>query len=121
MTFDYGNNLRAQARQAGVANAFDIPGFMPEYIRPLFCQGKGAVPVGFRAVRRSEDIRVTDEAALEMFGHDEALVRWINLARERIAFQGLPARILWLGCGDRALRPSHQRVGARRPDQGHQS
>ena len=101
VTFDYGNNLRAQARQAGVANAFDIPGFVPEYIRPLFCEGKGP----FRWVALSgdpEDIRVTDEAALEMFPHNEALVRWIHLARERVAFQGLPARILWLGYGERA-------------------
>jgi urocanate hydratase len=101
VTFDYGNNIRAQAQQAGVADAFDIPGFVPEYIRPLFCQGKGP----FRWVALSgdpEDIRVTDEAALEMFGHDDALVRWIGLARERVAFQGLPARILWLGYGERA-------------------
>ena len=101
VTFDYGNNIRAQARQAGVANAFDIPGFVPEYIRPLFCQGKG--PFRWAALSGDpEDIRVTDEAALEMFGHDEALVRWIHLARERVAFQGLPARILWLGYGARA-------------------
>jgi urocanate hydratase len=101
VTFDYGNNLRAQAQKAGVANAFDIPGFVPEYIRPLFCQGKGP----FRWVALSgdpEDIRITDDAALEMFGHDEALARWIRLARERVAFQGLPARILWLGYGERA-------------------
>ena len=101
VTFDYGNNIRAQAQQAGVANAFEIPGFVPEYIRPLFCEGKGP----FRWVALSgdpEDIRVTDEAALEMFGHDAALVRWITLARQRVAFQGLPARILWLGYGDRA-------------------
>jgi urocanate hydratase len=101
VTFDYGNNIRAQARQAGVANAFDIPGFVPEYIRPLFCEGKG--PFRWAALSGDpEDIRVTDEAALEMFGYDEALVRWIHLARERVAFQGLPARILWLGYGDRA-------------------
>ena len=101
ITFDYGNNLRAQARLAGVGNAFDIPGFVPEYIRPLFCEGKGP----FRWVALSgdpEDIRVTDDAALEMFGRDDALVRWIHLARERVAFQGLPARILWLGSGERA-------------------
>jgi urocanate hydratase len=101
VTFDYGNNIRAQAKQAGVANAFDIPGFVPEYIRPLFCEGKG--PFRWAALSGDpEDIRATDEAALEMFGHDEALVRWIRLARERVAFQGLPARILWLGYGDRA-------------------
>jgi urocanate hydratase len=101
VTFDYGNNIRAQAKQAGVANAFDIRGFVPEYIRPLFCEGKG--PFRWAALSGdSDDIRVTDEAALEMFGHDEALVRWIHLARERVAFQGLPARILWLGYGERA-------------------
>jgi urocanate hydratase len=101
VTFDYGNNIRAQAQQAGVAKAFEIPGFVPEYIRPLFCQGKGP----FRWVALSgdpEDIRVTDEAALEMFGDDAVVARWIRLARERVAFQGLPARILWLGYGERA-------------------
>ena len=101
VTFDYGNNIRAQARQAGVAEAFDIPGFVPEYIRPLFCEGKG--PFRWAALSGDpEDIRVTDEAALELFGHDESLARWIGLARTRIAFQGLPARILWLGYGERA-------------------
>ncbi|PYR61470.1 MAG: urocanate hydratase [Acidobacteria bacterium] len=101
VTFDYGNNIRAQAQQAGVANAFDIPGFVPEYIRPLFCEGKG--PFRWAALSGDpEDIRMTDEAALEMFANDEALVRWITLARERVPFQGLPARILWLGYGDRA-------------------
>ena len=101
VTFDYGNNIRAQAREAGVADAFDIPGFVPEYIRPLFCEGKG--PFRWAALSGDpDDIRVTDDAALDMFGRDEALVRWIHLARERVAFQGLPARILWLGCGERA-------------------
>jgi urocanate hydratase len=101
VTFDYGNNIRAQAQLAGVANAFEIPGFVPEYIRPLFCEGKG--PFRWAALSGDpDDIRVTDEAALEMFGHDAALVRWITLARQRVAFQGLPARILWLGYGDRA-------------------
>ncbi len=101
VTFDYGNNIRAQAQLAGVANAFDIPGFVPEYIRPLFCEGKG--PFRWAALSGDpDDIRVSDEAALEMFGHDEALARWIRLARERVAFQGLPARILWLGYGERA-------------------
>jgi len=101
VTFDYGNNIRAQARQAGVAHAFDIPGFVPEYIRPLFCEGRG--PFRWAALSGDpEDIRVTDEAALEMFGHDEPLARWLRLARERVAFQGLPARILWLGYGERA-------------------
>jgi urocanate hydratase len=101
VTFDYGNNIRAQAAQAGVQNAFDIRGFVPEYIRPLFCEGKGP----FRWVALSgdsEDIHVSDAAALEMFGHDASIARWIRLARERIAFQGLPARILWLGYGERA-------------------
>ncbi|HEY7285210.1 MAG TPA: urocanate hydratase [Vicinamibacterales bacterium] len=101
VTFDYGNNIRAQAQQVGVANAFDIHGFVPEYIRPLFCQGKG--PFRWAALSGDpEDIRVTDDAALEMFGHDDALVRWVLLARKRVAFQGLPARILWLGYGERA-------------------
>ena len=101
VTFDYGNNIRAQAREAGVANAFDIPGFVPEYIRPLFCEGKG--PFRWAALSGDpEDIRATDQAALEMFPHNEALVRWIRLAQERVAFQGLPARILWLGYGERA-------------------
>jgi urocanate hydratase len=101
VAFDYGNNIRAQAKLAGVANAFDIPGFVPEYIRPLFCEGKG--PFRWAALSGDpEDIRVTDEAALEMFPHNESLVRWIHLAQERVAFQGLPARILWLGYGERA-------------------
>jgi urocanate hydratase len=101
IVFDYGNNIRAQARAAGVADAFDIPGFVPEYIRPLFCTGRGP----FRWVALSgdpEDIRISDEAALEMFAADPALVRWIHLVRERVPFQGLPARILWLGYGERA-------------------
>jgi urocanate hydratase len=101
IVFDYGNNIRMQAKLAGVENAFDIPGFVPEYIRPLFCEGKG--PFRWAALSGDpNDIRVTDDAALEMFGHDDALVRWIHLARERVAFQGLPARILWLGYGERA-------------------
>jgi len=101
IAFDYGNNIRAQAVKAGVRDAFDIPGFVPEYIRPLFCEGKGP----FRWVALSgdaEDIRVTDRAALEMFAHDEGLCRWIRMAGERVQFQGLPARICWLGYGDRA-------------------
>ncbi len=101
ITFDYGNNIRAQAEKAGVKNAFDIPGFVPQYIRPLFCEGKGP----FRWVALSgdpEDIHATDRAALEMFAHDEPLCRWIRLAGERVAFQGLPARICWLGYGERA-------------------
>jgi len=101
VTFDYGNNIRAQAVKGGVANAFDIPGFVPEYIRPLFCEGKG--PFRWAALSGDPaDIHATDRAALEMFAHDEALCRWIKLASERVAFQGLPARIFWLGYGERA-------------------
>jgi urocanate hydratase len=101
VTFDYGNNIRAQAKRAGCENAFDIPGFVPEYVRPLFCEGKG--PFRWAALSGDpDDIRVTDDAALEMFADDPALCRWIALARERVAFQGLPARICWLGYGDRA-------------------
>jgi urocanate hydratase len=101
VTFDYGNNLRAQARLAGVEDAFEIPGFVPEYIRPLFCQGRGP----FRWVALSgnpEDIRKTDELALELFPDDHVLSRWLRLARERVQFQGLPSRICWLGYGERA-------------------
>ncbi len=101
ITFDYGNNIRAQAVKAGVANAFDIPGFVPEYIRPLFCEGKGP----FRWVALSgdpADIARTDRLALEMFPENRVLARWMKLAQERIQFQGLPARICWLGFGERA-------------------
>ncbi len=101
ITFDYGNNLRGQAKLVGVANAFDIPGFVPEYIRPLFCEGQGP----FRWVALSgdaKDIARTDRAVLETFPHNEHLCRWIKLAGERVAFQGLPARICWLGYGERA-------------------
>jgi len=101
VTFDYGNNIRAQAEKAGVADAFEIPGFVPEYIRPLFCEGKG--PFRWAALSGDPgDIHATDELVLEMFSGDEALVRWIHMARERVAFQGLPARICWLGYGGRA-------------------
>jgi len=101
VTFDYGNNIRAQARTAGVADAFDIPGFVPEFIRPLFCEGKG--PFRWAALSGDPgDIRATDQAALEMFADNEPLCRWVRMAGERIAFQGLPARILWLGYGERA-------------------
>jgi urocanate hydratase len=101
VTFDYGNNIRAQAQRAGVKNAFDIPGFVPEYVRPLFCEGKG--PFRWAALSGDpDDIKVTDEAALDMFAEDAALCRWIRMARERVAFQGLPARICWLGYGARA-------------------
>ena len=101
IVFDYGNNIRQEARQAGVADAFEIPGFVPEFIRPLFCEGKG--PFRWAALSGDpQDIHRTDEAVLEMFPADEALGRWIRLARDRVAFQGLPARICWLGYGDRA-------------------
>jgi len=101
VTFDYGNNIRAQAKKAGVEKAFDIPGFVPEYIRPLFCQGKGP----FRWVALSgdrEDIARTDRLALEVFPKNKTLARWMKLARDRIQYQGLPARICWLGYGERA-------------------
>ena len=101
VTFDYGNNLRGQAHdQRNVKNAFDFPGFVPAYIRPLFCEGKGP----FRWVALSgdpEDIYTTDKVILELFPEDKALARWIKMAQDRIAFQGLPARICWLGQGDR--------------------
>ena len=101
IVFDYGNNIRAQAVRGGVAEAFDIPGFVPEYIRPLFCRGKG--PFRWAALSGDPaDIEATDTLALDMFNSDEALCRWIRLARERVAFQGLPARIFWLGYGERA-------------------
>jgi urocanate hydratase len=101
VAFEYGNNLRAQAVLAGVADAFAIPGFVPEYIRPLFCEGMGP----FRWVALSgdpEDIYRTDQAVLDTFPHKESLTRWIRLARDKVHFQGLPARICWLGYGERA-------------------
>jgi urocanate hydratase len=101
VTFDYGNNIRAQAQQAGVEAAFEIPGFVPEYIRPLFCQGRGP----FRWVALSgnpHDIHVTDQLAMELFPDDEVLSRWLRLAKARVQFQGLPSRICWLGYGERA-------------------
>jgi urocanate hydratase len=101
VAFDYGNNIRKQAFDAGVSDAFEIPGFVPEYIRPLFCEGKGP----FRWVALSgeaSDIRRTDDLALELFPEDRTLERWMRLARERVQFQGLPARICWLGYGERA-------------------
>ena len=100
ITFDYGNNLRGRALERGVKNAFDFPGFVPAYIRPLFCEGKG--PFRWAALSGDpEDIRVTDEAILKLFPNDVGLHRWIKMAQERIAFQGLPARICWIGQGDR--------------------
>jgi urocanate hydratase len=101
VTFDYGNNIRTVAFDAGLRNAFDIPGFVPEYIRPLFCEGKGP----FRWVALSgdpKDIKRTDDLALQLFPNDEHLRRWISLAQQKIKFQGLPARICWLGQSDRA-------------------
>jgi urocanate hydratase len=100
IAFDYGNNLRGQAQKAGYANAFDFPGFVPAYIRPLFCEGKGP----FRWVALSgdpADIAVTDEVVLKEFSYNEPLCRWIRMAREKVKFQGLPARICWLGYGER--------------------
>ncbi len=99
--FDYGNNIRGQAQKAGVARAFEIPGFVAEYIRPLFCLGKG--PFRWAALSgKPEDIFVTDEAVLKEFPEDQALERWIRKAQQRVNFQGLPARICWLGYGERA-------------------
>src|SRR5213083_1164461 len=101
ITFDYGNNIRAQAQKAGVKNAFNIPGFVPEYIRPLFCEGRGP----FRWVALSgepSDIAVTDDLILKMFPQNRILSRWMKLAQQRVALQGLPARICWLGQGERA-------------------
>jgi len=99
--FDYGNNIRGQAQKARVENAFDIPGFVQEYIRPLFCYGKG--PFRWAALSGSpEDIYVTDEAVLKEFPEDKALERWIRKAQKQVKFQGLPSRICWLGYGERA-------------------
>jgi urocanate hydratase len=101
IVFDYGNNLRAQAQSAGVANAFDYPGFVPAFVRPLFCEGRGP----FRWVALSgdpADIARTDQAILELFPDDDGLRRWLTMAKAKIPFQGLPARICWLGYGERA-------------------
>ena len=101
ITFDYGNNIRRMAADRGVSDAFEIPGFVPEYIRPLFCEGRGP----FRWVALSgdpADIAATDAAVCRLFPHNESLTRWISLAQERVQFQGLPARICWLGYGERA-------------------
>ncbi len=101
VTFDYGNNLRGHALEAGVDNAFDIPGFVPEYIRPLFCEGSG--PFRWCALSGDpNDIAVTDDAVLATFPEEERLCRWIRMAREKVAFQGLPCRICWLNYGQRA-------------------
>ena len=98
--FDYGNSIRAEARLAGYSRAFDFPGFVPAYIRPLFCEGKG--PFRWAALSGdTHDIAVTDRAVLDLFPHDDHLARWIHSASEKVAFQGLPARICWLGYGER--------------------
>jgi urocanate hydratase len=100
ITFDYGNNIRARAKEKGVTNAFDFPGFVPAYVRPLFCEGKG--PFRWAALSGDpEDIAVTDKLIMEMFPHNQGLMRWMKMAQEKIAFQGLPARICWLGQGER--------------------
>ncbi len=101
VTFDYGNNIRGEAKENGVDNAFDIPGFVPEYIRPLFCDGKG--PFRWAALSGDpKDIFETDKAIIETFPENKALIRWIELAQKKVHFQGLPARICWLGYGERA-------------------
>jgi len=101
VTFDYGNNIRGHALKAGVTNAFDFPGFVPAYIRPLFCEGRG--PFRWAALSGDPaDIAATDNLVLEMFPGNDSLCRWIRLAREKIRFQGLPSRICWLGYGERA-------------------
>ncbi len=100
ITFDYGNNIRARAKERGVENAFDFPGFVPAYIRPLFCEGKG--PFRWAALSGDpEDIRVTDELMMELFPENKGMIRWMKMAKEKIAFQGLPARICWIGQGER--------------------
>ncbi len=100
ITFDYGNNIRARAKEKGLENAFDFPGFVPAYIRPLFCEGKG--PFRWAALSGDpDDIAVTDEVISKLFPANASLQRWLKLAREKIAFQGLPARICWLGQGER--------------------
>jgi len=101
VTFDYGNNIRGEAQASGVKNAFDIPGFVAEYIRPLFCEGRGP----FRWVALSgdpEDIYKTDEAVMKTFPENKLLCNWISKAQRQVKFQGLPARICWLGYGERA-------------------
>ncbi len=100
ITFDYGNNIRARAKERGLENAFDFPGFVPAYIRPLFCEGKG--PFRWAALSGDpDDIRVTDELMMELFPENTGMIRWIKMAKEKIAFQGLPARICWIGQGER--------------------
>jgi urocanate hydratase len=102
VTFDYGNNIRTMAHEGGVKDAYNFPGFIPAYIRPMFAEGRG--PFRWAALSGSpNDIKVTDDLVLELFPEDEILNRWIHLAREKVRFQGLPARICWLGYGERAL------------------
>jgi urocanate hydratase len=102
VTFDYGNNIRAQAHRAGCENAFAFPGFVPAFIRPLFCKGIG--PFRWAALSGDPaDIAVTDAAMMELFPENEGMIRWIKAAQEKIAFQGLPARICWIGAGERHL------------------
>ena len=101
VVFDYGNNIRGEAKENGLTNAFDIPGFVPEYIRPLFCDGKG--PFRWAALSGNpKDIYETDKAVIETFPENKSLIRWIELAQKKVHFQGLPARICWLGYGERA-------------------
>jgi urocanate hydratase len=101
VTFDYGNNIRTMAYEGGIKNAYDFPGFIPAYIRPMFAEGRG--PFRWAALSGNpRDIALTDDLVLELFPEDEILSRWIHLARERVQFQGLPARICWLGYGERA-------------------
>ncbi|HQW84456.1 MAG TPA: urocanate hydratase [Ferruginibacter sp.] len=100
ITFDYGNNIRARAKEKGLDNAFDFPGFVPAYVRPLFCEGKG--PFRWAALSGDpEDIAVTDKLMMELFPENKGMIRWMKMAKEKIAFQGLPARICWIGQGDR--------------------
>lgn len=100
ITFDYGNNIRARAKERGLQHAFDFPGFVPAYIRPLFCEGKG--PFRWAALSGDpDDIRVTDEVMINLFPENKSLLRWFKLAQEKISFQGLPARICWIGQGER--------------------
>lgn len=100
IVFDYGNNIRQVAKDEGIVNAFDFPGFVPAYIRPLFCEGKG--PFRWAALSGDpEDIYRTDQLIKELFPENQALIRWIDMARERVTFQGLPSRICWLGYGER--------------------
>ncbi|HCF63553.1 MAG TPA: urocanate hydratase [Chitinophagaceae bacterium] len=100
ITFDYGNNIRARAAEKGLKNAFDFPGFVPAYIRPLFCEGKG--PFRWAALSGDpEDIRVTDAVMMELFPENTGMIRWMKMAQEKIAFQGIPARICWIGQGER--------------------